>query len=436
MIYLNKELININTELCKYIAAILYGLNIDDIKNLKISNDIKFDYGKNTSYSLEKYIFENVINEIKNIGVQNPSNSRICFVIESDIINYFLSENYIKYRLIFNYIKLLNQNGIGVDIISNSNISTMLPEEMKKLDITINFSYKCLPEEHNVVELLKYGIEEYDKNNSGTMKYLCNTELGLKSLIEANIPENKKALLLHTQEIVDYPSNNKIDDTNNEVLNLLLNIKDIGFDIISTSEDLTKILISISADKKYCTLPEIGYSIDDVQNYCNLNKSIVNRDILVMYSNDEDLQYVVNSAHPLGNDITILVDDNTDIESIKNMLIKDMLFYQFRFINKKYLHIIKSSYSIYIDFNEYSNEENIELMLKGNNIVSDKCEVYNKYLNDNFVSVDKTNIILLIKTIIVLNPEQYSEIINESSFVYQVIKNAEENKKIQSYFLG
>lgn len=312
----------------------------------------------------------------------------------------------------------------------------MLPEEMKKLDITINFSCKCLPQEHNVVELLKYGIEEYDKNNSGTMKYVCNTELGLRSLIESNIPENKKALLLHTQEIVDYPSNNKIDDTNNEVLNLLLNIKDIGFDIISTSEDLTKILMSISSDKKYYTLPEIGYSIDDVKNYCNLNKSIVNRDILVMYSNDEDLQYVVNSAHPLGNDITILVDDNTDVEAIKNMLVKDMLFYQFRFINKKYLYIIKSSYSIYIDFNEYSKEENIELMLKGNNIVSDKCEVYNKYLNENFVSVDKSNIILLIKTIIVLNPEQYSEIINESSFVYQVIKSAEENKKIQSYFLG
>lgn len=432
-----------NKQIYKYILSSILNLEIDNINNLQQNQDnYFFDYNNTHRYEIDKNIIDEHINTMNNVGVQEYSKQRIAILATREMFEYFLSTHYLKYNLILNFIKMCNYNNYGVDIITDGNISNVIPNEMKNLDIKLYFDSSVIYDNKLTYQKdsLQKSLFDYIscKKSYEPIKIIANNNIGLEILNnEKQINNTQKALLLHTQEILECEYKNRINDDEQEILDLLYNIKYIDFDVIVTSEELLNLMKRIDNTKNYILINEAGYNLDVVKKHAFNTKNYFNRNVLCKYTSNEDLEQIINSSHPLGYDVTILVNDSVNQEELKKYIIEEILFENFKLINEKYFSIIKPNYDVYIDFSIFDKDNiDLELMTSGKNIYSEDNVCMKEYQNENSLElVDKENIILIIKTLIVFNPEQYEEVEILPAFNYTDNVEELDNSKLK-IFLG
>lgn len=396
-----------NNELIKYLISNTYNIDIDTMKNFDILKDecIFFpEEGERVSVSLE--VIKNIIKSLKELGVENKSKERIGFVLESDIIMYFLSSYYIEYRLFTNFIKLLNHNNIGVDIITDQNIIYVLPEEIKSMDIQIFFSPKNKKDNSVGLNLLN-SIEDYYFENPTVIRCISDTPIGTESLLNSKLPNNKKLLLLHTQKILNFPVNDNIKDKDDEVFNFIELIEQIDFKIAVTSEELLNKLKSIIPNKDYQFIKELGYTVEDAEQHNYSQTFYQHKNLLIKYTNLDDLEYCFKAIKSLNNFITILIDDLNDKQLI-DYFMNNLQYNNYKVRKTSSYNLLKYNYNIAIDF---SNEIVIPYECK---VI---CNQSIENTKDNYIPTDKTNPILIIRNILMNLQTTYNISENNSSFI-------------------
>lgn len=395
-------------DIIKYGICNLYEIDPLKITNLKITdNSYDFDIGDNKICSIQSNLLNDYLNKIKSIGNHVNNKDRVGIILNSEIIDYFLSTYYIEYRLLINFIKLLNYNNIGVDIITDKNIAYILPPEINEYDINIYFDPNNIYcETSNIEDKLINSINYHYKRNTRTIKYLSSNILSLKALTNCKVPINKKIIILHSQKILNYPKNDMIRTDDVDVINLLVELKNVDFTIITTSEILQQKLQEIYPNKIYDIIYELGYQVKDVEEKGYNQRKNDLQPILCNFSTYEDLQYLYNAIKPLNSFLCILYKDEGEYALIQQFMNKNQ-YTNYILINKDNYDIIKYGYNLAIDFSDkISINYNCKVIVS--NTIDD--------INNNFIKIDKTNNILLIKNILLNTKRTVNILDNNSSF--------------------
>lgn len=410
-----------NKEFIKYLISNTYNIDINTMKNFDILKDECIFYpdeGERVSVSLE--VVRNIIKSLKEIGATNKSKQRIGFILESNIIMYFLSSYYIEYRLFTNFVKLLNHNNIGVDIITDENIVYLLPEEIKEMDIQIFFSPNN--KKDNPIELnLINSIEDYYIENPTTIRCISDTSIGTEALLNSKLPNSKKLLLLHTQKILNFPTNDNIKDKDDEVFNFIELIQEIDFTIAVTSQELLDKLNTIIPNKDYQLIKELGYTVEDAEQHNYLQTSYQNKNLIIKYTNADDLESCFKAIKSLNNFITILVDDLND-KQLVDYFMNNINYENYKVRESSSYNLLKHNYNIAIDF---SNEITVPYECKV------LCDL-NIEPKDNYIPTDKTNPILIIRNILVNSQMTYANTKNTASFKPKIDIDEDMNKLLKA----
>lgn len=396
-----------NNELIKYLISTTFNIDINTMRNFEILKDecvFQPDEENKTVISLD--IIKTMIKELKELGIENKSKQRIGFIIESDILMYFLSTYYIEYRLFTNFVKLLNYHDIGIDIITDRNIVTMIPSELKNMDIDLFFSPRNnnnFSEQKNLIN----SVEDYYSENPTTIRCISDTSTGAEVLLNCKIPNNKKLLLLHTQKLLNFPFNDNIKDNDDEVFNFIELLEKVDFKIAVTSQNLLDILNNLIPNKDYQLINELGYTIKDAEEHNYIQTSYQHKNILIKYTNADDLECCFKGIKPLNNFVTVLVDDLND-KQLVDYFMNNINYENYKVRKSSSYNLLKSNYNIAIDF---SNEIIIPYKCK---VICDQTLENPK---DNYIPIDKTNPILIIKNILMNSQVMYTATENNSSFI-------------------
>lgn len=395
-----------NPELIKYIISNMYGLKMSEMRNFQILKDYcTYNKSDTEKYSISLDLIKDIISQLRNLGCENKSQQRVGFVLESNIIMYFLSSFYIEYRLFCNFIKILNHNNIGVDLITDSNIITMLPDELKELDLTLFFSTKNKTT-NSVEKNLYNSINDYFEERPTTIRCISDTTAGTKALIDSKIPNNKKLLLLHAQKLLNFPINDNIKDRDNEVFEFLELLEQINFNIAVTSQALLDKLKQIEPNKNYNLVKELGYTVKDAEDHLYPQRKFQTKNLIIKFTNLDDLEYCFKGIKPLNYFISVLID-NLDDKQLVDYFMKNNNYDNYVVRKSTSYDILKNNYNIAIDF---SNE--IIIPYECNVICDEHIEK-----KDNLLPVDKTNPILIIKNILLSSQQTYGIMEDNSSFI-------------------
>ena len=395
-----------NADFIKYLISIIYDIDIKEMRNFKILKDkCMYEKDDNDKCVISLNIINNIVEQLKGVGCKNKNKQRVGFIIESDIIKYFLSTYYIEYRLFCNFIKVLNHNNIGVDLITDTNIVTMLPSEIKNLDIQLYFSPRN-KKQYSIDKCLKNSIEDYYVENPTTIRCISDTALGTQSLIASNIPTNKKLLLLHAQKMLNFPMNDNINDKEDLIFDFIKMIKDINFKIAVTSNVLLDKLQEIVPNKNYVLVEELGYTVKDAEEHFYVQQKYQTKNIIIKYTNNEDLELCFKGIKPLNYFTTVLIDYDSD-KKLVDYFMEHNNYINYKVRKAEYYPIIKQNYNIAIDF---SDEISIPY----------ECKVICNTTNtnkENYLPTDKNNPILIIKNILMCGQTTYGIVENNSSFM-------------------
>ena len=394
-----------NPELIKYLISNTYGIDINKMKNfvvLKDSCTYSEDENKKTTISLS--LIKDIIKNLKELGKKDKSKQRIGFVLESNIIMYFLSTYYIEYRLFTNFIKLLNHNNIGVDLITDSNIVNMIPEEIKNMDIQLFFSPRN-KSNNSIEKNIVNSIDDYYIENPTTIRCISDTLTGTKSLINSKIPNNKKLLLLHTQKFLNFPLNDNIKDQDNEVFDFIELIQYIDFKIAVTSEVLIDKLNNIIPNKDYKLVEELGYTVEDAEEHLYHQRKYQSKNLIIKYTSNDDLECCFKGIKPLNYFVTVLIDDMND-KQLVDYFMNQINYENYRVRKSSSYNLLKDNYNIVIDFSE-----NITIPYECKVICNTNLE------KENYLPTDKQNPILIIKNILMSSQSTYGVIEDNSSFI-------------------
>lgn len=393
-----------NPDFVKYLVSTIYGLDINKMKNFTVLKDkCTFQESETNRSEVSLTLVKDFISKLKELGCKDKSKQRIGFIIDSDIVMYFLSSYYIEYRLFCNFVKLLNHHNIGVDLITDKNIITMIPEELKTLDIKLFFSIKN--KDSNPIELnIKNSIEDYYSETPTTIRCIADTPNGTKGLIEANIPKAKKVLLLHAQKLLNFPLNDNIKDKNDEVFSFVELIQDVDFKIATTSEVLKEKLQDIIPDKDYIVVEELGYTVEDAEEHFYPQRDFQSKSILIKYTGADDLEYCLKAIKPLNYFVTVLIDDDND-KQLVDYFMQNNNYENYKVRKSSSYKLLKDNYNIAIDFSEEIT-------------VPYECQVMCNFdlTGENYLPTDKTNAIIIIKNLLMSAQSTYGLIEDNSSF--------------------
>lgn len=412
-----------------YFISSIYNLNYDKIRDFKITDDeLVFNYGENQSYSVNKNFILESINSVNSVGLKNKSNRRVAYVIQSDRFNYFLSTYYLEFLLLKKFILMFNDIGYGVDIVTDEDISRVIPDEIKGMDITINFS----PTNNNkskIEDNLINSINHHNKNKMyPVIKFIASNDVSIRCLNKSSIPIDKKMAFIHSQLITEYPNSTLLCESRESTFKILDELNEINFDICVTDDDVYKQISDIYKTKNIKIINEYGYVQSDINPHAymeNLNE--FKNKILVKFSSYSDLDIVVNVCKPLSYQLTIIIPETINrYDIIEYMNTKG--YTNFIIINEKYFPLLKN-YNIMIDFNKY------EQCLEKDNIITiyDKSNIINPIETQNVKCIDKTNIISIIK-IILLSQTTSVKTLSQKCFIPTQKLNEEQITEIKKIF--
>lgn len=412
-----------------YFISSIYDLEYDKIRDFKINNDeLEFNYGENKSYSVNKSFILDSINSINSVELKNKSANRIAYVIQADRFNYFLSTYYLEFILLKKFVLMLNNLGYGVDIVTDGDISRVLPDEIKGMDISISFS-PTNNKNSSVESNLTNSINHHNRNRMySVMKFIACNDVSIKCLNEASIPIDKKMAFIHSQFITNYPNNTSLCENRVSTFKILDALNDVNFDICVTDEDVYSQISSIYKTKNIKLISEYGYSQADINPHAYMENVDSNKNkLLIKFSNYNDLDIAINVCKPLSYQMTVMIsDDVNEYDIIDYMKTKD--YDNFIVINEKYFNLLRD-YNIMIDFNSY--EECIE----NPNIITiyHKSDIINPIETQNIKCVDKANIVSIIK-IILLSQTTMVKTLSQRSFTPTQSLTEEQKNEIKKIF--
>ena len=412
-----------------YFISSIYDLEYDKIRDFKINNDeLEFNYGENKSYSVNKSFILDSINSINSVELKNKSANRIAYVIQADRFNYFLSTYYLEFILLKKFILMLNNLGYGVDIVTDGDISRVLPDEIKGMDISISFS-PTNNKNSSVESNLTNSINHHNRNRMySVMKFIACNDVSIKCLNEASIPIDKKMAFIHSQFITNYPNNTSLCENRVSTFKILDALNDVNFDICVTDEDVYSQISSIYKTKNIKLISEYGYSQADINPHAYMENVDSNKNkLLIKFSNYNDLDIAINVCKPLSYQMTVVIsDDVNEYDIIDYMKTKD--YDNFIVINEKYFNLLRD-YNIMIDFNSY--EECIE----NPNIITiyNKSDIINPIETQNIKCIDKANIVSIIK-IILLSQTTMVKTLSQRSFTPTQSLTEEQKNEIKKIF--
>ena len=412
-----------------YFISSIYDLEYDKIRDFKINNDeLEFNYGENKSYSVNKSFILDSINSINSVELKNKSANRIAYVIQADRFNYFLSTYYLEFILLKKFVLMLNNLGYGVDIVTDGDISRVLPDEIKGMDISISFS-PTNNKNSSVGSNLTNSINHHNRNRMySVMKFIACNDVSIKCLNEASIPIDKKMAFIHSQFITNYPNNTSLCENRVSTFKILDALNDVNFDICVTDEDVYSQISSIYKTKNIKLISEYGYSQADINPHAYMENVDSNKNkLLIKFSNYNDLDIAINVCKPLSYQMTVMIsDDVNEYDIIDYMKTKD--YDNFIVINEKYFNLLRD-YNIMIDFNSY--EECIE----NPNIITiyHKSDIINPIETQNIKCIDKANIVSIIK-IILLSQTTMVKTLSQRSFTPTQSLTEEQKNEIKKIF--
>lgn len=412
-----------------YFISSIYDLEYDKIRDFKINNDeLEFNYGENKSYSVNKSFILDSINSINSVELKNKSANRIAYVIQADRFNYFLSTYYLEFILLKKFILMLNNLGYGVDIVTDGDISRVLPDEIKGMDISISFS-PTNNKNSSIESNLTNSINHHNRNRMySVMKFIACNDVSIKCLNEASIPIDKKMAFIHSQFITNYPNNTSLCENRVSTFKILDALNDVNFDICVTDEDVYSQISSIYKTKNIKLISEYGYSQADINPHAYMENIDSNKNkLLIKFSNYNDLDIAINVCKPLSYQMTVMIsDDVNEYDIIDYMKTKD--YDNFIVINEKYFNLLRD-YNIMIDFNSY--EECIE----NPNIITiyNKSDIINPIETQNIKCIDKANIVSIIK-IILLSQTTMVKTLSQRSFTPTQSLTEEQKNEIKKIF--
>lgn len=412
-----------------YFISSIYDLEYDKIRDFKINNDeLEFNYGENKSYSVNKSFILDSINSINSVELKNKSANRIAYVIQADRFNYFLSTYYLEFILLKKFILMLNNLGYGVDIVTDGDISRVLPDEIKGMDISISFS-PTNNKNSSIESNLTNSINHHNRNRMySVMKFIACNDVSIKCLNEASIPIDKKMAFIHSQFITNYPNNTSLCENRVSTFKILDALNDVNFDICVTDEDVYSQISSIYKTKNIKLISEYGYSQADINPHAYMENVDSNKNkLLIKFSNYNDLDIAINVCKPLSYQMTVMIsDDVNEYDIIDYMKTKD--YDNFIVINEKYFNLLRD-YNIMIDFNSY--EECIE----NPNIITiyNKSDIINPIETQNIKCIDKANIVSIIK-IILLSQTTMVKTLSQRSFTPTQSLTEEQKNEIKKIF--
>lgn len=412
-----------------YFISSIYDLEYDKIRDFKINNDeLEFNYGENKSYSVNKSFILDSINSINSVELKNKSANRIAYVIQADRFNYFLSTYYLEFILLKKFVLMLNNLGYGVDIVTDGDISRVLPDEIKGMDISISFS-PTNNKNSSVESNLTNSINHHNRNRMySVMKFIACNDVSIKCLNEASIPIDKKMAFIHSQFITNYPNNTSLCENRVSTFKILDALNDVNFDICVTDEDVYSQISSIYKTKNIKLISEYGYSQADINPHAYMENVDSNKNkLLIKFSNYNDLDIAINVCKPLSYQMTVMIsDDVNEYDIIDYMKTKD--YDNFIVINEKYFNLLRD-YNIMIDFNSY--EECIE----NPNIITiyHKSDIINPIETQNIKCIDKANIVSIIK-IILLSQTTMVKTLSQRSFTPTQSLTEEQKNEIKKIF--
>ena len=412
-----------------YFISSIYDLEYDKIRDFKINNDeLEFNYDENKSYSVNKAFILDNINSINSVELKNKSLNRIAYVIQADRFNYFLSTYYLEFILLKKFILMLNNLGYGVDIVTDGDISRVLPDEIKGMDISISFS-PTNNKNSSVESNLTNSINHHNRNRMySVVKFIACNDVSIKCLNEASIPIDKKMAFVHSQFITNYPNNTSLCENRVSTFKILDALNDVNFDICVTDEDVYSQISSIYKTKNIKLISEYGYSQADINPHAYMENVDSNKNkLLIKFSNYNDLDIAINVCKPLSYQMTVMIsDDVNEYDIIDYMKTKD--YDNFIVINEKYFNLLRD-YNIMIDFNSY--EECIE----NPNIITiyNKSDIINPIETQNIKCIDKANIVSIIK-IILLSQTTMVKTLSQRSFTPTQSLTEEQKNEIKKIF--
>ena len=412
-----------------YFISSIYDLEYDKIRDFKINNDeLEFNYDENKSYSVNKAFILDNINSINSVELKNKSLNRIAYVIQADRFNYFLSTYYLEFILLKKFILMLNNLGYGVDIVTDGDISRVLPDEIKGMDISISFS-PTNNKNSSVESNLTNSINHHNRNRMySVVKFIACNDVSIKCLNEASIPIDKKMAFIHSQFITNYPNNTSLCENRVSTFKILDALNDVNFDICVTDEDVYSQISSIYKTKNIKLISEYGYSQADINPHAYMENVDSNKNkLLIKFSNYNDLDIAINVCKPLSYQMTVMIsDDVNEYDIIDYMKTKD--YDNFIVINEKYFNLLRD-YNIMIDFNSY--EECIE----NPNIITiyNKSDIINPIETQNIKCIDKANIVSIIK-IILLSQTTMVKTLSQRSFTPTQSLTEEQKNEIKKIF--
>lgn len=401
-------------QLYLYFLRNYYEIDTNKITDFELTDEsCKFRLDETNFYDVNRKTIDELIDKIRTCGKKERRN-RIGIILSSEVIEYFLSRHHEKYRMFINFISMINDSGYGVDIITDKNIANIMPEDVKQLDISLFFN-PTNDERNSITENLRESIElHYRRHSIQTRRYLANFEHSLIALNLANIPNEKKMLLVHTQYILNYPYSDSIRDNDESLFRYIDEIEKVNYDIAVTSEKVLDMLKKIYPTKIYKLFDEPGYSIEQMKESGFLYDSIVDKNkMCVKYTGEKDLLTVINVCKPLSYSMAILSNNKDDILDIKEIM-EENNYDKYYIIDDKYTPLL-SDYKFYTDFSTLSESYKINDMV----MIFSNENKYNDDDNKKIYFVDKTNPISIIK-IILFNQGYYNENENTSTFTYGI----------------
>lgn len=424
-------------KLKKFLISYIYNIPIENIKNIhENSNEfIFYDEEEEINYSIGKKQVYEYLDKISQVNNKAKLNKRIAIIIESDVLFHAKSLQYKKYLMLINYIKLLNENNIGVDIITDRNVTFVCCDELLELDVKIFFYCDKVPTKNDSLEnLLLATIDEYSYQNPATIKYIADTLITCDILLKSNIHNDLKLALVHAQDVLDFPNSLAIKDNSDYVLEFLTFLKDVDFDVLTTSKESYDSLKNVvkHIDKLHY-IPENYFDINDELFYLfgMENIQIHNREVLFVYTSMEDLSSIADSVMPLGYDLTILIDKNVDTKQINDELKLEKVFSNYRIIDISFRNIVQNSYRFMVDFREkidynYNNYNNKFIF---SDSIQDKKE------SDTVRYVEKNNVIEILKAMLEMDEENMFND-NEEYKPVALSSTLDTNKEIKKFYLS
>lgn len=424
-------------KLKKFLISYIYNIPIENIKNIhENSNEfIFYDEEEEINYSIGKKQVYEYLDKISQINNKAKLNKRIAIIIESDVLFHAKSLQYKKYLMFINYVRLLNENNVGVDIITDRNVIFVCRDELLDLDVKIFFYCEKIPTENDSLEeLLLSTINEYSYQNPATIKYIADTLNTCKTLMKSHIHNDLKLALVHAQDVLDFPNSLAIKDNSDYVLEFLTFLKDVDFDVLTTSiESYNSLKHFVNNKNKLHYVPENYFDINDELFYLfgMENTQIHNREVLFVYTNMEDLSSITDSVMPLGYDLTILIDKNVDTKQINDELKLEKVFSNYRIIDISFRNIVQNSYRFMVDFREkidynYNNYNNKFIF---SDSIQDKKE------SDTVRYVEKNNVIEILKAMLEMDEENMFND-NEEYKPVALSSTLDTNKEIKKFYLS